>query len=385
MLPGLPARCWTGFVGPSCLAGLVVLFAACGDPPPADSADGSLATDTLAVVAGLQRPQVLWTAGDAGYGIYRIPALLETKANHLLAFVEGRQSLSDGGDIDLLLRRSTDGGKTWEPTRVVVDAGPDTAGNPAPFVDPTTGRIWLPHCTNPADNDQDRRVWLTWSDDDGLSWAQPRDITPEVKPAGWSWYATGPGRSIALASGRLVIPANHVGQDGVGRSHVLLSDDHGQTWQVGGLAAPDTDESQVAELADGQLLLGSRYEGPERARTFSRSSDQGMTWGPLEIRPDLPDPHCQGSLLQTPHGLLLGHPATIVPIPRDHLTVRCSLDGGHTWPYARLIDPGPSAYSALAQLPTGQVAVLWESGEALPYDAIRFAVLDGRWLCGDGP
>jgi sialidase-1 len=348
--------------------------------PPAqqDSAAQADAADAVALAEPVT--SLLWQGGEGGYLVYRIPALIEAPSGALLAFVEGRQSLFDHGNIDIVLRRSVDGGKTWGPPQVVVDQGEDTAGNPAPVVDPETKRIWLPFCTNPGQQDQKRQVWLTYSDDDGQSWAKPRDLTPEVKAPGWTWYATGPGRSIALASGRLVVPANHVDASGIGHSHVFYSDDHGLTWHLGGVAAPQTDESQVAELNNGDLLLSSRYEGPVFARGFSRSTDRGLTWGPLSLPSELPDPHCQGSLLNTADGLLLSHPATTQKVPRDHLTVRLSSDGGLTWPAARLLDAGPSAYSALARLPDGRLVIAWESGAVLPYDRIQVAVFSVDWL-----
>ena len=345
---------------------------------PLDAAAHADAAD--AVVLAEPVTSVLWQGGEGGYLVYRIPSLIEAPSGALLAFAEGRQSLFDHGNIDIVLKRSIDGGKTWGSAQVVVDQGEDTAGNPAPVVDPQTKRIWLPFCTNPGQEDQDRHVWLTYSDDDGLNWSKSKDITSEVKMPDWSWYATGPGRSIALLSGRLVVPANHVDAKGVGRSHIFYSDDHGLSWKLGGVAAPQTDESQVAELLNGDLLLSSRYEGPVFARGFSRSTDRGLNWGPLSLPAELPDPHCQGSLLQTEDGLLISHPATTQKVPRDHLTVRWSGDGGLTWPAARLLDAGPSAYSALARLPDGRVAIAWESGAVLPYDRILFTVFSIDWL-----
>ena len=263
---------------------------------------------------------------------------------------------------------------------MVVDLGDDTAGNPAPFVDPASGRIWLPYCSNPGTVMEERRVWLTWSDDGGQHWGVSRELTESVMEGDWTWFATGPGRSIVTRSGRFVIPANHVEADGSSYASALYSDDRGATWQRGSNTLLGSDESQVAELDEGQLLMSSRMSGEVFARAFSYSPDGGMTWSRSEVRSDLPDPQCQGSLLMTSEGLLLANAATTQPLPRNRLTLRRSLDGGVTFAESKLIDGGPSAYSALARLPDGTIALAWESGGFLPYDRIRFARISSRWL-----
>ena len=332
--------------------------------------------------ATLEEPvrSVLFEGGEEGYRVYRIPSLLELPGGGLLAFAEGRQSLQDDGNIDLVMRRSGDGGATWSQLAVVVDLGDDTAGNPAPFVDPLDGRVWLPFCSNPGAAMNERRVWLTSSDDGGATWAAPREITQAAKESDWSWFATGPGRSIVTRTGRFLIPANHVEADGRSFAGVLYSDDRGATWQRGGNTLVGSDESQVAELADGRLLMSSRMNGEVFARAFSYSSDGGESWSSSEVRSDLPDPQCQGSLLMTPDGLLLANPATTQPLPRNQITLRRSLDQGATFAQSKLIEAGPSAYSSLAILPDGTIAMAWESGGFLPYDRIRFARIPSGWL-----
>ena len=156
-------------------------------------------------------------AGTDGYHTYRIPALEVTATGAVLAFCEGRRDGSgDSGQIDLLMRRSDDGGRTWGQSHVVVTEPGMTCGNPAPVLDRHTGTIWLPFCKNHADGDEalirkglaPRTVWVTRSDDDGASWADPVEITAVVKHPGWTWYATGPCHGIQLRSGRLVVPCD---------------------------------------------------------------------------------------------------------------------------------------------------------------------------------
>jgi sialidase-1 len=163
----------------------------------------------------------VFTSGAGGYHTYRIPAAIVSAKGTVLAFCEGRKkSRSDTGDIDLVLRRSTDQGKTWGEPRVVWDDGGNTCGNPCPVLDRDTGTLWLLLTWNageiheskvkPGFGLDSRRVFVTHSTDDGLTWAEPSDITTVAKNKAWSWYATGPGAGIQLQhgahKGRLVIP-----------------------------------------------------------------------------------------------------------------------------------------------------------------------------------
>jgi sialidase-1 len=332
----------------------------------------------------------VFTSGVGGYHTYRIPSLLVTPGGALLAFCEGRKTgPADHGDIDLLLRRSDDGGRSWGPTTLVYEEGgtrPVTIGNPCPVVDATTGTVWLTFCRNNED------VLVTSSRDDGRTWAAPRTITGAVKATGWTWYATGPGVGIRLArgdhAGRLVIPCDHrEAVDGrpVMFSHVFFSDDHGATWSLGGTVGRHTDECQVVELASGELLINMRnYWGrdggrPDRGgrRAVARSRDGGATWSPLGFDDALIEPVCQASLVAVPRPDHPGGPLLVFSNPasttaRRDLTVRVSGDGGKTWPVAVPVEAGPAAYSCLAPLPGGRVGLLYERGKSAH---ITFTVL----------
>ena len=324
----------------------------------------------------------VFTSGVGGYHTYRIPSLLVTPRGALLAFCEGRKTgSSDHGDIDLLMRRSDDGGRAWGPTTLVHEEGgtrPVTIGNPCPVVDATTGTIWLTFCRNNDD------VLVASSRDDGRTWAATRSITGTVKKPGWTWYATGPGVGIQLArgphAGRLVIPCDHreaVDGKPVMFSHVFFSDDHGATWSLGGTVGPHTDECQVVELSDGELLINMRnYWGraggrPERGgrRAVARSRDGGTTWSPLGFDDALIEPVCQASLIAVTRPgrpgetlLVFSNPASTSA--RRALTVRFSADGGTTWPESIPVDAGPAAYSCLAPLSEGRVGLLYERGNS---------------------
>lgn len=344
--------------------------------------------------------QTLFVAGDGAYHTYRIPALLATPDGSLLAFCEGRRHGSaDHGDVDLLVRRSADGGDSWsEPTVVYGDVpwADVTVGNPCPVVDRSTGTVWLPFC---RDN---RDVLLIKSVDDGRTWTDPIEVTASVKEPAWTWYATGPGVGIQLESepyaGRLVVPCDHGGpevSDGHrpdrSYAHVVYSDDHGQTWHRGG-SVPHADECQVVELGDGRVLLNARNhlgaDGVDPAsagrRLVATSDDGGETWSEASVDETLVEPTCQASLVRypdSPHGetrLLFSNPAD--GEERVRLTVRVSTEGGNGWQHSRVLHEGPSGYSCLAVLPNGDVGCLYECGETDYYETLAFARFGLDWL-----
>ncbi|HPC95409.1 MAG TPA: sialidase family protein [Sedimentisphaerales bacterium] len=354
----------------------------------------------------------LYVAGNDGYHTYRIPSLLVTGKGTLLAFCEGRKSgRGDSGNIDLLVRRSEDGGRTWGPQRVVWDDADNTCGNPCPVVDQQTGTIWLTMTWNHGQDTESqimqntgrdtRRVFVTYSEDDGRTWSAPRQITETTKRPEWRWYATGPGVGIQLERGpwrgRLLIPCDHsvvCPEDPTGyNSHVIFSDDHGRTWQLGGAIRPAVNECQVVELADGTLLMNMRnYDRSVTTRAVATSRDGGMTWSQVRHDPALVEPICQASLVrydgpqeQDRDCLLFSNPAHGESGVRRDMTVRLSRDGGRTWPVERLVWPGPAAYSSLAVLPDGAIACLFEGGQASPYERIILARFDRRWLTGELP
>lgn len=340
----------------------------------------------------------VFVAGQDGYKSFRIPSLLVTPHGTVLAFCEGRKhSGGDSGDIDLVQRKSTDGGITWGPLQVIADDGPHTMGNPCPVVDRETGTIWMLMTRNHGQDKESqilngtsretRSVWVMKSTDEGLSWSPRVEITQQVKLPDWTWYATGPGVSIQLESGRMVVPCDHfLAKSKVSRSHVIYSDDHGATWKIGGVGGERVNECQVAELSNRTLLLNMRHQPPRQGegRAISTSRDGGLTWTPPTLDPTLIEPGCQASLIALKDGqgrvsnrLLFSNPANS---KRVLMTVRLSEDGGKTWSQHKSLHAGPSAYSCLANLAGRNVGCLYERGERGPYERITLARFDLDWL-----
>jgi sialidase-1 len=338
----------------------------------------------------------LYQQGDHGFHTYRIPALAVTNKGTVLAFCEGRKNYGgDTGDIALLVRRSEDNGDTWGVQQVVWDDPGNTSGNPCAVVDRDTGVIWLLTTWNLGeDHEKDiialnskdtRRVFVTHSTDDGHTWAEPEEITSAVKQDNWTWYATGPGSGIQIQhgphKGRLVIPCDHIEAETKHYySHIIYSDDHGATWRLGGRTPEhQVNECEVVELADGRLMLNMRnYDRTKTNRQVAVSDDGGMTWKDQRFDAALIEPICQASITRHSwpgeHGggaILFSNPAS--SDKRVNMTVRASYDDGQTWSGDKVLHAGPSAYSSLATLKTGEVACLYEAGEKHPYEAIVFA------------
>ncbi|MCA8970714.1 MAG: exo-alpha-sialidase [Planctomycetes bacterium] len=352
----------------------------------------------------------VFESGKDGYHTYRIPACVVTKRGTILVFCEGRRKgRGDAGDIDMLVRRSEDGGKTWSPSTLIrTDAG-NTCGNPCPVVDAQTGFVWLAMTwalgsdheskVMKGEAERERRVLVTHSEDDGVTWSEPRDITKSVKKPYWRWYALGPCNAIQLErgehAGRLLFPANHSDHRDAAkhpyRSHVFWSDDHGKTWQLGGAHEDRTNESTLVELADGSVLQAMRSYHGKGNRALATSRDGGATWSKVRLEDELHTPVCQASLLRwtlpsaatssesedapasKPGRILFSSP---YGKQRSRLTIWWSEDEGQTWPHHVTVIEGAAAYSNLLKLPSGQLGLLYEAGgyasiDLLEIDAAR--------------
>ncbi|MEU8952892.1 exo-alpha-sialidase [Streptomyces sp. NPDC048518] len=376
---------------------------------PAPSAQAARAA---AAPAPAFEQQVLFRASqDPGYACYRIPAVVRTAKGTLLAFAEGRvNNCGDAGDIDIVVKRSHDGGRTWGPLQVVTEGAGDTHGNPAPVVDRRTGRILLAETYNTGRTDAqnctipcDRTPHLQYSDDDGRSWSAPRDLSDQILPKDWnSWYATGPVHGLQLTrgrhAGRLVFTANTETWDGsrVTANHaaLIVSDDGGDHWRIGardsypipadGTFRQKPSEMTITERPDGTLYVSGReQDGTDLGhRTHTVSRDGGSSFAaPFRAIPDLYTPQVQGSTLQFGKRMLLACPAD--PDRRRTMQIRSSYDGGRTWDS---VDRGTtvttdwSGYSDLVRADGAHGGLLYEGGAVDARDEIRFARFTEEWL-----
>jgi sialidase-1 len=349
----------------------------------------------------------LFVSGQDGYHTYRIPAIIVAPSGDVLAFCEGRRNnKGDSGNIDLLMKRSIDGGKTFGPQSVVWDDANNTCGNPCPVVDSNNGRIWLFSTWNlGTDHEKEiklntsrdtRRVYVLYSDDNGQNWSKPREITKDVKKDKWRWYATGPGVGIQLQygknKGRLVMPCDFSFQYSDPNknygSHIVYSDDHGKTWRIGGVVSGGTNECQVVECIDGSLILNMRTQRETDSRAVAYSKDGGRTLKNLSFVSNLQEPRCQASIIRYSPNKFIDKNIILFSNPnhankRLNMTVKLSFDEGKKWPVEKCLYEGPSAYSCLTVLPDGKIACFYEAGEKMPYEKIVLAVFSLDYLTND--
>lgn len=335
--------------------------------------------------------------GQGGFVAYRIPGVVVTAKGTVLAYCEARKfTPADRGEIEIHLRRSTDGGRSFGPARQVAHLGPrlprnphmpedkrrkdmggpaeQTVNNPM-LIATREGPVHLVYCV------EYQRVFHARSEDDGLSWSAPVEITavlerfrPEVP---WQAVATGPGHGVQLRGGRLVVPvwlANY--EPNPARSlrkgcAVIYSDDQGATWQRGDLAMTIGGETSVAQLSDGRVLLSSRNTDRRHRRAVVESADGATGWSPPRFLEEILEPGCMAGLVSHPGVPGRGRPLLLHSSPhtpsrehreRKHVSIHLSRDDGRTWPVRKLLQEGPSAYSDLAVLPDGTILCLYENG-----------------------
>ncbi|MEU2909064.1 sialidase family protein [Streptomyces massasporeus] len=352
---------------------------------------------------------VPFRAGQEGYAGFRVPAVVATRTGDLLAFCEGRVgSRDDFGNIDVVLKRSTDdGGRTWGPLQVAARNGDALAGNPAPVV-LDTGRVLLVHVRNAALATEDairrgtvsavdgRRAWVRHSDDEGRTWSAPQGDHPGDQAARMTLVrhhprARDPAHHRQSRRPRQPLPAAHrhrslppTGTDNgtEGRyngGHCLLSDDAGATWRTGCID-DDTDrhinanETTAAELPDGRVYFNTRNDSPSPGtRADAHSADGGRPLvKPFHPQAGLTAPVCEAAVpqLRDPDLLLYSGPAD--PGFRALTTIRASTDGGTTWRPAYTVDGLPAAYSDLVRIDTDTVGLLYETGDFGAYETITF-------------
>jgi sialidase-1 len=316
--------------------------------------------------------------GMNGIARYRIPGIVVTTKGTVLAYSEARKnSGSDWGEIEIHLRRSTDGGKTWEASKHIAHHGArlegnphkadggeheQTVNNPVAIVDRETGTIEFLYCINYA------RCFSMRSTDDGVTWSKPVDITASFEPFrakyDWKVIASGPGHGIQIKSGRLVVPIwlayGGIGDHKPSAAGTIYSDDHGRTWQAGDLCLPNEgdfgnpNETMITELSDGRVMLVSRSVSKSNRKLVTTSADGATDWSRPVFHDQLWEPICMASIAAHPlkPGTLLFSNPHMLALDKD----------GKEIPAGRgKLDSGPSAYSDLAVLPDGTVLCLYEA------------------------
>lgn len=362
--------------------------------------------------------QDLFVAGENGYAMYRIPGLVATPGGALLAYCEARKSSgSDWGQIDVVMRRSTDGGTTWSPMRTIAAAPADarrneaaaaqdlgdneglTVNNPVAVVDRESGVVHFLYCVEYA------RCFYLRSEDDGATWSEPVEITQAFEGFSqrfpWRVIATGPGHGIQLRNGRLIVPVwlstgtgGHAHRPSV--NSVIFSDDAGDTWRAGEIAAGEFNplnpsETAVVQLADGRVMLNFRHESPGRGRGVTVSPDGVGDWSPVQYDAALSEPICMAGLhrLSTVkdsdrNRLLFSNPNNPLDRRRRNLTIRLSYDEGVSWPVGKTLEPRFSAYSDLAVGPDGSIHCFFERGSDenpdASYATLTLATFNLEWL-----
>ena len=347
-----------------------------------------------------QEPVPVFPLNSEGYNCFRIPAIISLPGGELIAFAEGRKTnCADFGDVDIVMKRSINGGTSWSSLRVLIDNDSLQAGNITPVVDLLDpkypeGRIFVFYNTGNAYEWEIRagkgvrEVWYIVSDDRGETWSHPANITQQVhfpnqpaynkdytSTADWRGYANGPGHAMQITKGkykgRIIVPANH--SEGNPRSdwsdnfaHVFYSDDHGHTFHVSEkLPAPGSNEATAAMLSDGSVVVNARNQyGDPRLRIVAVSKDGGQSWDTCYYDKVLIDPVCQGSLLniefRNKHVLLFSNPGSTSR--REKLTISSSTDDGKSWTNRYLAYDGEAAYSDIALISRNKAGILFEKG-----------------------
>lgn len=345
-----------------------------------------------------------------GFASIRIPAVVVSNKGTVLAFAEGRAADADQAKNKIILKRSTDGGKTWSKIAIIAEDGDKALNNPCAVVERGSGLVLLLYQSYPAgvgersgaiqpgyEGEKVVRNWLITSADDGQTWSKPRDITKETKrEQRVTTVASGPGIGIQLRhgkhAGRLLFPFNE-GPFGQWNIYAVYSDDKGKTWRMGEVApggltddgkgkkTSTVNEAQFVELKDGSIRFNVRRWAGKPVRKTCVSEDGGVTWSNVEDAPDLVDPSCMASIVRysdpadgAKSRILFSGPQST---KRDNGTIYLSYDEGKTWPVKRVLCPDAFAYSCLTALPDGGIGCLYEADGTRKIVYARFTL---DWL-----
>lgn len=347
----------------------------------------------------------LFVSGEGGYPRYRITSMVVTNNGTILAITQGRQEGGDNAQNDLVLRRSTDGGTTWEPMQVIADDGDRALTPHCSLVDRITGRVILitgsfpdgchASCVETGySGEKVLRVYQLHSDDDGKTWSDKRDVTRLIRrPAPFVGGRCGSGMGIQLRrepyAGRLILPTNNRYDRAGSEVCAVYSDDHGESWQRGGFASRENvdsgpNETQMVELTDGSIMLNTRAQDYRR---IAYSYDGGESWTALKTEKQLVDSSCNASIIRYSDPLdgersriLFSNPAS--QTRRVNGKVRLSYDEGKTWPVDKVIQKELFGYSSMVRLPDGDIGMLYERDKVQRgiWTAVTFVKFSMAWL-----
>ena len=325
------------------------------------------------------------TSMSDGVECYRIPAIVTAPNGDVIAAIDERVpncgDLKWSKDINIIIRRSTDNGKTWSDIETVVDFPyGQSASDPSMIVDETTNEIFLFYNFMNLDTEKDiYYLHVVKSSDNGKTWSQPQDITSQITKPEWQkdFKFITSGRGIQTRSGKLLHTMVNLNSG----LHVFGSDDHGKTWYFIDTPIQPADESKIIELVDGTWMINARVNGAG-IRYVHTSTDKGKTWTTRE-EPELIDPGCNASIIRytskedgyDKNRLLFSNAKS--KKGRVNMTVRISYDEGKTWSEGKTIYEGSSAYSDMTVLDNGDIGLFFEQDEHSKNPFVSFSL---DWL-----
>ncbi len=330
---------------------------------------------------GTQKNPLLWEKATNDYASYRIPGIVATKEGTLLTYCEARRSTEDWADIDIQMRRSTDQGKTWSDPVILGDSIPSgTRNNPVMLVD-SNNKIHMIISYKYGISMAGGKVYYLSSEDDGVTWSEPEDITDQTQGGSvrHAQFACGPSHGIELKDGTLVFPFWFVEEKDFTEktnnspSHIstLYSKDSGKTWQIGEVldieeGITDPSEPCIVQLSTGEVMLNVRVGGIETSLRGVAVSPDGISgWSKIRYEEQLRDPGCEGSIVRYDDSTILftncNMERSVADKDRLNLTVRYSKDDGKTWSAGTVVCESDSMYSDMAVIGE-KIFVVYEEG-----------------------
>jgi sialidase-1 len=321
--------------------------------------------------------QDLFISGQDSVSQYCIPSLITTNKGTLIAVCDAR--VERPGDapnnIDLVMKRSIDGGKTWTKHNTIVNyPGKDAAADTSMVVDKKTGAIWLAYDYAIADPQGQLgriiRIHIIKSFDEGVTWSKPVDLSDLTKGKNF-WLQNAPGRGLYTDNGAIIFPMyaifGNFNNPKQKQTVLIISKDHGVSWSISNGVGNNNVEAQIASLPDGGIIANMRRPNGEGYRQIATTTDMGQSWSEVYTDSALIEPGCQGSMINYQ---VQGKSFLLFSIPDDkkyrrNLVLHISNNAGKTWtkkiPIYKSNASYSAAYSCLTKLPNGNIGILYEA------------------------